>query len=167
MILYEWSSQIVYVRKPLPSGGAHIKDYTSHFPGERAVQSAIQNPYIFLWVYEAEAPLPNFCSHTCFDHILEGGRRLILYVCICSFFLPMYRVALALKWVVGLMWWNYLYLEREGEEESVSIKIYLQGEGLWGASDTDRFFFFFFFLKEGRNSTHCETPWGVTLSSFI
>lgn len=38
--------------------------------------------------------------------------------------------ALALKWVVGLMWWNYLYFECEGEEESVSIKIYLQGEGL-------------------------------------
>lgn len=37
---------------------------------------------------------------------------------------------LALKWVVGLMWWNYLYCEREGEEESVSIEIYLQGEGL-------------------------------------
>ena len=86
MIHCEWSSQIVYVRKPLPSGGAHIKDYTSHSPGERAVQSAIQNPYIFVWVYEAEAPLPNFCSHTCFDHILEGGQRLILYVCICFFF---------------------------------------------------------------------------------
>lgn len=38
--------------------------------------------------------------------------------------------SLALKWVAGLMRWNYLYFEREGEEESVSIEIYLQGEGL-------------------------------------
>lgn len=51
------------------------------------------------------------------------------YLCLYML-LPMCRVPLALKWVVGLMWWNYLYFEREDEEESVSIKIYLQGEGL-------------------------------------
>lgn len=79
-------------------------------------------------MYKAEATLTKFCSHTCFDHILEGDQHLILYVCICFCQCAVY--ALALKWVVGLMWWNYLYFEREGEKESVSIKIYLQGEGL-------------------------------------
>lgn len=61
-----------------------ISHQRPHFPFHQLkVQSAIQKPISFFWVYKAEAVLTNFCPNTCFDHILVGGQCLILYVCIC------------------------------------------------------------------------------------
>lgn len=75
---------------------------------------------------------------------------------------------LALKWGVSLVvggiictpsvrvrWKAYplksIYKARDFEEQ---------------ATQTDSVFFLLIFFFR-RNSTHCETPWGVTLSSFI
>lgn len=143
-----------------PAGSSHQR---LHFLLSRlkTVQSAIQNPYIFVWVYKAEAPLTNFCSYTCFDHILVGDQCLILYVCICFCQCTVYT---------------------RTEVGSGSYVVELFVLGVWGRggkrihqnlftrrgtlrSKRHRQIQFFFFF--GRNSTHCETPWGVTLSSFI
>ncbi len=147
-----------------PTGSSHER---LHFPLSRwkAVQSAIQNPYIFVWVYNAEAPLTNFCSHTCFDHIQVGGQCLILYVCICFCQCAVYTCTEVGSWsyVVELfvLWaWG-----RGGKR--IHQNLFTRRGTLRSKRHRQIQFFSSFFFFFWRNSTHCETPWGVTLSSFI